>query len=171
MTLIEGERGVIVVDTLTSIEGARAAMELYFEHRGRAAGERRHFHPHPYRSLGRRARRARRRNAGERPGADHRAQSVHGACGFREHHRRPRDAAASAISVRAVPGEGSARPGRLRARQVDGGGLGGAVAADRPHHGDRRQAHHRRARVRIPDGAEQRSAGGNALLRCRVTSC
>src|SRR3954467_6556667 len=35
MTLIEGERGVIVVDTLTSIEGARAAMELYFDHRGR----------------------------------------------------------------------------------------------------------------------------------------
>src|SRR4030088_1650082 len=35
MTLIEGERGVIVVDTLTSIEGARAAMELYFPHRGK----------------------------------------------------------------------------------------------------------------------------------------
>src|SRR5881394_1178866 len=35
MTLIEGERGVIVVDTLTSIDGARAAMELYFAHRGR----------------------------------------------------------------------------------------------------------------------------------------
>src|SRR3954465_10525659 len=35
MTLLESERGVIVVDTLTSIEGARAAMELYFEHRGR----------------------------------------------------------------------------------------------------------------------------------------
>jgi alkyl sulfatase BDS1-like metallo-beta-lactamase superfamily hydrolase len=35
MTLVEGERGVIVVDTLTSIEGARAAMELYFQHRGR----------------------------------------------------------------------------------------------------------------------------------------
>jgi alkyl sulfatase BDS1-like metallo-beta-lactamase superfamily hydrolase len=35
MTLIEGDRGVIVVDTLTSIEGARAAMELYFKHRGR----------------------------------------------------------------------------------------------------------------------------------------
>jgi alkyl sulfatase BDS1-like metallo-beta-lactamase superfamily hydrolase len=35
MTLVEGERGVIVVDTLTSIEGARAAMELYFTHRGR----------------------------------------------------------------------------------------------------------------------------------------
>jgi alkyl sulfatase BDS1-like metallo-beta-lactamase superfamily hydrolase len=35
MTLIEGDKSVIVVDTLTSIEGARAAMELYFEHRGR----------------------------------------------------------------------------------------------------------------------------------------
>src|SRR5271165_4830292 len=34
MTLIEGDTGVIVLDTLTSIEGARAAMELYFRHRG-----------------------------------------------------------------------------------------------------------------------------------------
>jgi len=34
MTLIEGDSGVIVVDTLMSIEGARAAMELYFRHRG-----------------------------------------------------------------------------------------------------------------------------------------
>src|SRR3954453_20523933 len=35
MTVIEGDSGVIVVDTLTSIEGARAALELYFEHRGK----------------------------------------------------------------------------------------------------------------------------------------
>src|SRR5437870_7263684 len=35
MTLIEGDKGVVVVDTLTSIEGARAAIELYFQHRGR----------------------------------------------------------------------------------------------------------------------------------------
>jgi alkyl sulfatase BDS1-like metallo-beta-lactamase superfamily hydrolase len=35
MTLIEGNSGVIVLDTLTSIEGARAAMELYFKHRGK----------------------------------------------------------------------------------------------------------------------------------------
>ena len=35
MTLIEGDSGVIVLDTLTSIEGARAAMELYFKHRGK----------------------------------------------------------------------------------------------------------------------------------------
>jgi alkyl sulfatase BDS1-like metallo-beta-lactamase superfamily hydrolase len=35
MTLIEADTGVVVVDTLTSIEGARAAMELYFQHRGK----------------------------------------------------------------------------------------------------------------------------------------
>ena len=35
MTLIEGDTGVIVFDTLTSIEGARVAIELYFKHRGR----------------------------------------------------------------------------------------------------------------------------------------
>jgi alkyl sulfatase BDS1-like metallo-beta-lactamase superfamily hydrolase len=35
MTVVEGDSGVIVVDTLTSIEGARAAMELYFKHRGK----------------------------------------------------------------------------------------------------------------------------------------
>src|SRR6202521_3706295 len=35
MTLCEGLFGVIVVATLTSIEGARAAMELYFQHRGK----------------------------------------------------------------------------------------------------------------------------------------
>src|SRR6516225_5038396 len=34
MTLVEGDNGVIVVDTLTSIEGARAAIDLYFRHRG-----------------------------------------------------------------------------------------------------------------------------------------
>ncbi|MGY3453817.1 alkyl sulfatase BDS1-like metallo-beta-lactamase superfamily hydrolase [Bradyrhizobium sp. USDA 4353] len=35
MTLIEGDTGVIVVDTLTSIEGARAALDLYYQHRGK----------------------------------------------------------------------------------------------------------------------------------------
>ncbi len=35
MTLIEGVSGVIVVDCLTSIEGARAALNLYFAHRGK----------------------------------------------------------------------------------------------------------------------------------------
>jgi alkyl sulfatase BDS1-like metallo-beta-lactamase superfamily hydrolase len=35
MTLIEGERGVIVIDPLISTETARAGLELYYEHRGR----------------------------------------------------------------------------------------------------------------------------------------
>jgi alkyl sulfatase BDS1-like metallo-beta-lactamase superfamily hydrolase len=35
MTLIEGDRGVIITDCLTSIEGARASVELYYKHRGK----------------------------------------------------------------------------------------------------------------------------------------
>jgi alkyl sulfatase BDS1-like metallo-beta-lactamase superfamily hydrolase len=35
MTLIEGERGVIVVDPLISTEVARAGLDLYWQHRGR----------------------------------------------------------------------------------------------------------------------------------------
>ena len=35
MTLIEGDRGVIVIDPLICVEVARAALELYCEHRGR----------------------------------------------------------------------------------------------------------------------------------------
>jgi len=34
MTLIEGQSGVIVVDTLTGVETARAALALYRQHRG-----------------------------------------------------------------------------------------------------------------------------------------
>jgi alkyl sulfatase BDS1-like metallo-beta-lactamase superfamily hydrolase len=35
MTLIEGERGVIVIDPLISTETAQAGLELYYQHRGR----------------------------------------------------------------------------------------------------------------------------------------
>ena len=35
MTLVESDSGVIVIDTLTCMESARAALELYFAHRGR----------------------------------------------------------------------------------------------------------------------------------------
>lgn len=34
MTLIEGDRGVIVIDPLISAEVARAGLDLYFAHRG-----------------------------------------------------------------------------------------------------------------------------------------
>ena len=35
MTIIEGSRGIIVIDPLVSTEIARAGIELYFQHRGR----------------------------------------------------------------------------------------------------------------------------------------
>ena len=136
-----------------------------------AAGGRRHLHPHPHRPLGRRARRARRRDAGRRQGADHRAQSVHGACGLRKHHRRPRDAAARAIPVRAVAGQGRTRAGRLRSRQVDGGGFGGAAASDRPDHGDRRQADHRRASNSNSRWRRTAKRRRKCISSFRATSC
>ncbi|CAK7212273.1 hypothetical protein SBRCBS47491_001407 [Sporothrix bragantina] len=35
MTILEGEKGVVVIDPLVSVECARAAIELYYAHRGR----------------------------------------------------------------------------------------------------------------------------------------
>ncbi len=35
MTIVEGDTGIIVIDPLVSVECAEAALELYFEHRGR----------------------------------------------------------------------------------------------------------------------------------------
>jgi alkyl sulfatase BDS1-like metallo-beta-lactamase superfamily hydrolase len=35
MTIVEGNSGIIVIDTLTSAEPAKAALELYYQHRGR----------------------------------------------------------------------------------------------------------------------------------------
>ncbi|CAK7246171.1 MAG: hypothetical protein STHCBS139747_007794 [Sporothrix thermara] len=35
MTILEGDKGVIVIDPLVSVENARAALELYYAHRGR----------------------------------------------------------------------------------------------------------------------------------------
>ncbi len=143
MTLIEGDKGVIVVDTLTSIEGARAAMELYFQHRGKrpvAAVIFTHTHTDHW--------------GGARGVLDD-AALANGSVPiiapnlfmehavFRKHHRGARDAKTRAISVRAVPDEGAARAGRLWARQIDGGRLGCAVASDRPDYRDRRQAYHR----------------------------
>src|SRR6185312_623745 len=58
MTLIEGDSGVIVLDTLTSIEGARAAMETLLQASRQKAGYGRDLQPHPHRPLGRRTWRA-----------------------------------------------------------------------------------------------------------------
>ena len=89
MTLIEGEGGVIVVDTLTSIEGARAAMELYFQHRGKRPVVAVIFtHTHTDHWGGARGVLDDETLAsGQR--ADHRAKSIYGARGLGEHHRGP----------------------------------------------------------------------------------
>ncbi len=35
MTIVEGDSGILVIDTLTSAEPAKAALDLYYQHRGR----------------------------------------------------------------------------------------------------------------------------------------
>jgi alkyl sulfatase BDS1-like metallo-beta-lactamase superfamily hydrolase len=35
MTIVEGDSGIIIIDTLTSAEPAKAALDLYYQHRGR----------------------------------------------------------------------------------------------------------------------------------------
>jgi alkyl sulfatase BDS1-like metallo-beta-lactamase superfamily hydrolase len=144
MTLIEGDSGVIVVDTLTSIEGARAAMELYFQHRGKRPVSAVIFtHTHTDHWGGARGVLDDETLAAGRvpiiaPNLfmEH-AVSENIIAGPAIHHRRAGDAAPGDVPVRAVAGEGRARAGRLRARQDHGGWCGRAAASDRPHYRDR----------------------------------
>ena len=168
MTLIEGDSGVIVVDTLTSIEGARAAMELYFQHRGKRPVVAVIFtHTHTDHWGGARGVLDDETLAGGKVPII--APNL-----FMEHAvseniiAGPRDAAARAISVRPV-----ARPRAYAGRSIAGSarpwrrGQSRCCAPTDLIIADWRQAHHRRGGNRIPDGAEQRSAGGNALLHPR----
>ena len=146
MTLIEGDSGVIVVDTLTSIEGARAAMELYFQHRGKrpvAAVIFTHTHTDHWGG----ARGVLDEDDAGRAAACRSSRPI---CSWSMRFRKtssPGPAMLRRAQYQFGPllAKGAARAGRLRARQIDGGGFGGAVAPDRSDHGDRRQAQHRRA--------------------------
>ena len=164
MTLIEGDSGVIVVDTLTSIEGARAAMELYFQHRGKrpvAAVIFTHTHTDHW--------------GGARGVLDDATLAggkvpIIAPNFFMEH----------AVSENIIAGPAMLRRaqyqfGPLLAKGVRGQvdcGLGksmaaGSVALLRPTDliiatGDKRTIDGRR--IRIPDGAEQRGAGRDAFL-------
>ena len=164
MTLIEGDSGVIVVDTLTSIEGARAAMELYFQHRGKrpvAAVIFTHTHTDHW--------------GGARGVLDDETLAsgrvpIIAPNLFMEHAVSENIIAGPAMLRRAQYQFGPFLAKGVRG-QVDCG-LGktmaaGAVALLRPTDliiatGDKRD--HRRGRIRVPDGAEQRSPGGDAFL-------
>ena len=164
MTLIEGDSGVIVVDTLTSIEGARAAMELYFQHRGKrpvAAVIFTHTHTDHW--------------GGARGVLDDETLAggkvpIIAPNLFMEHAVSENIIAGPAMLRRAQYQFGPLLAKGVRGQvdcglgKIDGGGRGRAAASDRPHHRDRRHQNHRRRGIRIPDGAEQRSAGGNAFL-------
>lgn len=50
MTIVEGERGIIVIDALTNAESAAAALALYRAHRGERPVTRTDLHPQPLRT-------------------------------------------------------------------------------------------------------------------------
>ena len=170
MTMIEGERGLIVIDPLISTETARAGLDLYRQHRGPAAGHGGHLHPQPRRPLRRRARGGRR---GGRPGRA-RARSSR-PLGFMEEVVAENVLAGTAMVRRAQfqfgahAAQGAARPGRCRARQ---GHLARDGHADPAHARDQpsRSRRHRMDghRDRVPARARDRGAGRDAHVLSRA---
>ena len=146
MTLIEGDAGVIVVDCLTTSEGARAALDLYFEHRGtRPVSAVIFTHTHTDHWGGARG------VIGDETDVPVIAPNLFMEWAVSENViAGPAMLPPRPLSVRAVSGEGSAWPCRLRTRQDFGIRFRRARSSVRPHHGDRRPAHDRRDRVRIP---------------------
>jgi alkyl sulfatase BDS1-like metallo-beta-lactamase superfamily hydrolase len=131
MTLIEGDTGVIVADTLTSTEGARAGLDLYFKHRGkRSVTAVIYTHTHT-----------------DHWGGARGVLSDDDISSGRVPIIAPNFFMDFAVSENVIAGNAMlrrARTGRLRSRQVDGSGHGRAGRADRSGDGDRRQADHRR---------------------------
>ena len=119
MTLIEGERGLIVIDPLISTETARAGLELYRQHRGRrpvTAVIYTHSHTDHYGGV--------RGVVDEADVAAGRVASSRRMDSWRR--SSPENVLAGTPMVRraqfqfgAHPAQGAARPGRRRARQGD----------------------------------------------------
>ena len=78
VSFIEGETGIIVVDPLTSVECARMALNLFYQHRPRKPVKAVIYTPQPCGSFWRRERsRVRRGGEAGRQGQNHRAGRVH----------------------------------------------------------------------------------------------
>ena len=149
MTLIEGERGLIVIDPMISTETARAGLDLYSQHRGQRPVTAVIYTPLPRRSL---RRRARRRDRGRRPRGtrrDHRTGPVHGdgrrgerAAGPAEDRR-----ASSTSSAASSPGDRAARSTSAWRRRCHG-------------------APSRSSRRRAPSRSPSRRTGSTASRSC-----
>ncbi len=139
MTILEGERG-IVVDRPADLhrDGAGRPRPVPAAPRP-ATGHRRHLYPQPRRPLRRRARRDRRGRCAGRPRRHLRARRVHGRSRQRERPGRHTDGAPGPVPVRPHAAQGTARPGRCRARQ---GGLARNRHAHPAHARDRAAARH-----------------------------
>ena len=158
MSFIEGDTGVIIIDTLMSNETAAAALALYREHRGEPPGRCRDHHPQPRRPLRRR-----------RPASPTPTRPIYAPAGFLEHAVVENVYAGAAMS-RARPTSmrrtcrRAHRPDRLRTRAGHLVRHDVADGADRRCHAHRSGGDDRRRRGRLPGDARHRGAGGDELL-------
>ncbi len=118
MTIVEGDTGVILIDPLSTVETARAALDLYYQRARREAGSGGDLYAQPPRPLRRRQGCYLRCGCGSREGRGARAGGVHGGGGQRERLRRQRhEPAHFAISTGCSSRTGETGAGRRRARQ------------------------------------------------------
>jgi alkyl sulfatase BDS1-like metallo-beta-lactamase superfamily hydrolase len=163
ISFIRGETGWIVIDPLISAEPARAALDFINRRTRRTAGDGGDLHAQPRRSLRRRPRRGRR---GRRRAGGVRIVAPEG---FMHHAISENVLAGNAMSRRASYMFGRTLP-PARDAQVDTG-LGGrppghrdAHSADGHHQRDGHAHDPRRRRVRVPEHAGRRGAGGDDVL-------
>ena len=162
MTIIEGSRGLIVIDPLISAEVARAGLELYWQHRGRkpvTAVIYSHSHVDHFGGV---------RGVideGGREGGQcrsHRAGPLHGGGDEGERAGRHADGPPRHVPVRRAAAQGAARPGRCGAWQGHLARHRHPDPADARHPAADRDAYDRRRRDDLPARAGYRGAGRDA---------
>jgi hypothetical protein len=141
MTVVEGDRGVIVIDPLVSMETAAAALSLYRRHRGdRAVTAVIYTHAHVDHFGGVRGV----VDAADGDVPDRRPRRLHGVGGVGERVRRSGHGAPRRLHVRVFARTVAGGPDRLRPRSGDIERHGRTAGADRRHHSHRPGADPRR---------------------------
>ncbi|MFD7436036.1 MBL fold metallo-hydrolase [Streptomyces sp. NPDC059861] len=159
MTLVEGERGVIVIDPLLCAETAAAALALYRSHRGeRPVTGVLYTHSHADHFGGVRGVIDDENVGGRRPGD--RTPRVPGARREGERLRRYGDEPPCRLHVRCRPAEGRARADRRGPRSDHVHGLGRVDPADAGRHPHRAGGDRRRHPDGLPDDPRHRGPGG-----------
>ncbi len=145
-TIIEGDTGLIIGDTLMSAETAALALELYYQHR-QGPGQGNYLHTLPRRPFRRSQRICHRRRDRVRCRKSLCTRQFHGGSDLRERARRRGDDPSRNVHVRIVPAPGSTGAGIRWSRIVHLARHVDVRRADRRHHrAGTRRSHRRCAR-------------------------